>query len=325
MKLDSEPLIRALRPVARPYLANLSDHSDLMVWHIDVAFDAFEIPDELIVRWSDKETFVSETWQKSPLVVGMDSKLRYSCGEVELVARLRGAGYEAYWISEWSGFPHVAVWKEFCIKRSEFKERAPSLWEYDRDLRDRSDSKLGSSGGHPDIACVTPAGPVYFEYKGPGDSIKPKQNMWATAITQRRPGELAYMVVRGSVAGRSQSIVHGKSSAHSATGLQTKTFSKAATAPSTSGKLHRRTISDTLKRTHGWEVTSKVDGSIDFTPPRGVGVEAFVDLVRLAVRELGYEPTVRIGRGARGHSVVRVHTPETLEQAPRGEHGYKAR
>jgi hypothetical protein len=88
-------------------------------------------------------------------------------------------------------------------------------------------------------------------------------------------------------------------------------------------KLHRRTICDTLKRERRWTATSKVDGWIEFTPPASIlSIDAFADEVRLAVTGMGYTPTVRISRDRTGRSVVRVHTPETLDQAGRGGHGF---
>jgi hypothetical protein len=195
------PVVRALRPVRPPYLERLSDHSDLVVWHVDVEFQEWPIPPTLAERWSDKDANVAETWQKRPLAVGVDSGCVYSCGEVEIAARLRKAGCEAYWISEWSGFPHVAEWERYCIKRSEFRRRAPALWQYDQDLRtdSRSASRgLGSSGGHPDVACITPEGNIYLEYKGPADSIKPKQNSWAAAVIEHEHPRFTYLAVRGS-------------------------------------------------------------------------------------------------------------------------------
>jgi hypothetical protein len=38
---------------------------------------------------------------------------------------------------------------------------------------------------------------VYLEYKGPNDSIKPKQNRWAAAVVERESPRLAYLVVHG--------------------------------------------------------------------------------------------------------------------------------
>ena len=196
------PWVRALRPTGEPYLARLSDHSDLMVWHVDVEFRLWQVPVELHQRWLTPAINANETWRKRPLVVGEDSGCEYSCGEVELAARLRNAGYQAYWISEWSGFPHVHCWEPFCVKRSELVRRAPAVNARDEQLRTGAAGMgllLGRSGGHPDIAARRAGSNsfVYMEYKGPGDSIKPKQNGWAQAIITSESPETPYLAVKG--------------------------------------------------------------------------------------------------------------------------------
>ena len=342
-EVSALPIVRALRPIATPHLTSLSGHSDLVVWHVDVEFEEWAIPPALAARWSDKESSVADTWQKRPLAAGIDSGCIYSCGEVEIAARLRNAGFESYWISEWSGFPHVEAWEPFCIKRSEFSARAPDLWQYDQDLRTdpRNASRgLGRSGGHPDVACVTPEGNVYLEYKGPGDSIKPKQNSWATAVVEREHPRLSYLAVRGLFrpaisVGEVPPVVASESPvadrAMHSTGVEPRQQRDNSAQPPQSRPsrgsarlppLDRRKISDTLKRERGWSIVSRVDGWIDFTPPSlGTPIDSFAREVRQAVEALGYEPTVRVARDSSGRSIVRVHTPETLEQAPRGAHG----
>jgi hypothetical protein len=163
--------------------------------------------------------------------------------------------------------------------------------------------------------------------------------MWAAAVIQREQPRLVYLAVRGVIKRASHSARATNSVAarrpiddtvpvvmpratptrNAAQPIVPQRQDKSE-SPAKKEKLHRRTISDTLKRQKQWQVTSKVDGSIDFSPPRGISVDAFAAEVRSAVEAMGYKPTVRIGRGAGGHSVVRVHTPETLAQAPRGAH-----
>lgn len=198
-RILENPVVKALRPVELPYLDRLTVDADLHVWHIDVNFEEFSIPPHLRVRWSDSDVNTAETWRKRPLAMSDNGELPYSCGEVELVARLRRAGIEAVWISEWSGFPHVDIWRSHCVKRSEFRQRAPAVWEFDRQLRAESSHReaLGGSGGHPDIAAVTPRGYVFLEYKGPGDLIRPKQRMWAETLIARESPRLVYLVIRG--------------------------------------------------------------------------------------------------------------------------------
>jgi len=200
------PWVQALRPTREPYAAQLSDHSDLMVWHIDVEFERWPIPRELEERWLTQATNAEETWRKRPLVVGEDSGCEYSCGEVELAARLRVAGFHAFWISEWSGFLHVRCWEPFCVKRSELTRRAPGVSAQDEQLRAKASELgivLGSSGGHPDIAAWRDGSSSFFymEYKGPGDDIKLKQNGWATAILTSESSTTPYIAVKGMIRG----------------------------------------------------------------------------------------------------------------------------
>lgn len=198
------PWVKALRPTGEPYIARLSDHSDLMVWHVDVEFRQWVIPEEQSERWLDSRTNAEETWRKRPLVLGEDSRCEYSCGEVELAARLRTAGYQAFWISEWSGFSHVRCWEPFCVKRSELAVRAPAVCARNERLRAEAAEigiVLGRSGGHPDIAALREGSSriVYMEYKGPRDSIKSKQNAWAEAIIACESPETAYVAVKGVI------------------------------------------------------------------------------------------------------------------------------
>lgn len=197
------PWVQALEPTADPFIAPLMPGLPLQVWHIPVQFVQWEAPAQLASRWaSDKKTWVAETWQKAPLVRGVHSGCEYSCGEVELAARLRTSDYEAAWVSEWSGFPHVMCWREICIKRSELKNRRADLWQADQALRSSAaamDIDLGERGGHPDVGvALSNAPPVYIEYKGPGDKIKPKQYDWARALIAAST-DLRYIAAYGKV------------------------------------------------------------------------------------------------------------------------------
>ena len=177
------PSIESLRPIRFPSRKQLSNHSDLVVWHIDVEFEEWRPSDAVAARWTDSRLDAQETWRKRPLAKGRDSGCPYSCGEVELAARLRGAGFEAFWVSEWAGFPHVDCWRPFCVKRPELRTRLPEVWEFDQRLRSRATSAsngLGKSGGHADIVAwrAGEGGFVFLEFKGPGDTIRAKQDTW---------------------------------------------------------------------------------------------------------------------------------------------------
>ncbi|GLC27764.1 VRR-NUC domain-containing protein [Roseisolibacter agri] len=191
-----------LEPLSVPYRSHLSQGSDLLTWHLEAQFRAFHVTADWQARWEHAAAAAADTWNKRPLLAGTDSGCPYSCGEVELVARFRTAGYTAYWISEWSGFPHVPSWQPFCIKRSELRERLPNVWEHDRALRSRfPDLDLGPSGGHPDVVAWRPGATEFrfVEYKGPGDSIRPKQAAWATALLRIAEDDASYAVVIGRV------------------------------------------------------------------------------------------------------------------------------
>jgi hypothetical protein len=195
------PWVKAIRPAGAPYRAALSTDPTFVVWHVDVEFEQWEIPPDLKVRWQGKTENNNETWRKRPLIAGTDSGCRYSCGEVELAARLRRAGYQSSWVSEWSGYPHVDCWRPFCVKRSEIENDAPELWAFDHNLRTRAEKTgvdLGRRGGHPDVAAwKSRKDLVYIEYKGPGDSINEKQEAWARALLDQVRDRLPYLAVWG--------------------------------------------------------------------------------------------------------------------------------
>lgn len=204
LEVAALPWVQALDPLRSPLLGPLSSHSALAVWHVDVQFKEWRIPPEHSARWATPKVDASETWRKRPLVLGTASGLPYSCGEVELTARLRRAGFNAFWISEWSGFPHVPEWAPYCVKRSELKTRAEAVWAADAALRKFAISlgtELGTGGGHPDVVAwkdnIVDA--AYLEYKGPGDSIKPKQNSWAAAQLAKTFPRISYAAVRGAI------------------------------------------------------------------------------------------------------------------------------
>ena len=197
--------VAALEPTGTPHLERLSEHSDLHVWHVNVSFQQWEVPPELAARWTDKHIDERATWHKRPLV-RTAAEIPYSCGEVELAVRLRRAGFEAYWVSEWNGFAHVTHWEPYCIKRSELSMRGPSILARDaavRAVQTPTCVPLGSRGGHPDIVAWRSGTDefVYVEYKGPSDEIKPKQNAWAQALSAMQPSRVCYVAARGSFTG----------------------------------------------------------------------------------------------------------------------------
>ena len=161
------------------------------------------IPADLETRWKEDKPNNNETWRKRPLLRGNDSDCTYSCGEVEIAARLRKAGYQSRWVSEWSSYQHVPCWRPFCVKRRELEELEPELWAADHNLRMWSQSRqeiLGKTGGHPDVAAWhTPDDIVYVEYKGPGDKVNKKQDAWAQEVIAQNPARFCYLAAYGII------------------------------------------------------------------------------------------------------------------------------
>jgi len=198
----SLPWVQAILPKGKPYWEKLSSYSDLHAWHVDVEFREWPIPPELVARWAEKRANTNDTWRKRPLAVGEYSGCPYSCGELELTARLKKAGYQSFWVSEWKTFEHVACWRPLCVKRNELEERAPELWAHDHNLRMRAEARsvyLGKGGGHPDVGAWKTGVRdfVFVEYKGPGDTVNEKQDLWAQSLMATTTDRLAYVVARG--------------------------------------------------------------------------------------------------------------------------------
>ena len=181
---------------------NIAPKSNFKVLHASVRFQEFPISDALRARWKDEDTNARETWRKRPLLISEDSNCTYSCGEVELAIRFNKAGFRAKWVSEWSGFPYVPMWEKYFTKRSDLKTREPDIFQFDFNLRNFSLNRgvdLGRSGGHPDVAVLDPnLGWCFIEYKGPGDTIKPKQIHWAEALAAKYPDQVRYLMIKSA-------------------------------------------------------------------------------------------------------------------------------
>jgi hypothetical protein len=201
------PWVMALRPQGYPYLDRLSAHSDFLTWHIRIELAEWQVPPSLATRWKEDTANNNETWRKRPLLRGDDSGCDYSCGEVEIAARLRKAGFQSRWVSEWGSYEHVPCWRPFCVKRRELEDSEPELWAADNNLRERSKTRqdvLGRTGGHPDVAAWhSQRDIVYVEYKGPGDRVNKKQDAWAQEVIAQNPGRFCYLVAYGTIIGRS--------------------------------------------------------------------------------------------------------------------------
>ncbi|MFN2397950.1 MAG: VRR-NUC domain-containing protein [Gemmatimonadaceae bacterium] len=198
------PWVQALRPRGEPYCAGLSRYSEFLAWHVDIGFTLWPITPEQQLKWKVDKANNDETWRKRPLVVGEDSGCGpFSCGEVEVAARLKKAGFNAKWVSEWSGYQHVECWRRYCVKRSDLEDEEPELWAADYNLRMKAGvigDQLGKRGGHPDVAAWRSQDDiVYVEYKGPTDSINEKQDIWARELIRQNPKRFCYLAAHGVI------------------------------------------------------------------------------------------------------------------------------
>ena len=88
-----------------------------------------------------------------------------SCAEVEIVKRLRRAGWDAYW------------YQAFRCGRERWR---PYIWDaapHPEGVR-ALQASAGAGGGHPDIIGWSGDRIVALESKGPGDSLRPGQVAW---------------------------------------------------------------------------------------------------------------------------------------------------
>ena len=89
--------------------------------------------------------------------------------------------------------------------------------------------------------------------------------------------------------------------------------------------LHRRIIKTALERETAWTVETHVSGLIDVYPPQSLDPNVALNEVVRIVASVGYEPTVVGTSDDQGRRSIRFHTPETLEQAGEGGHGFRKR
>ncbi len=155
-----------LRPVGECRIERLLPGGDAIAWQVVLNFE----------RWSPPPGTPKLQWQVTygkTLIARNDGQ--WTVAEIELVRRLRAAGWQAGWLDAFGSAP--PAWQEWLMK----PELLPSpLGEF---LRTTSaDGK--SRRGQPDIIARRDgslATAVFVEYKGPGDKVRPGQNAWFRA------------------------------------------------------------------------------------------------------------------------------------------------
>jgi hypothetical protein len=92
-----------------------------------------------------------------------------SCAEVEIVKRLRRAGWDAAWVSAFACGERR--WGPYRLRPIQLPERV-------RDL----EARIGlGEAGRPDVVAWMPERVLYVESKGPSDALKVHQRAWMSA------------------------------------------------------------------------------------------------------------------------------------------------
>lgn len=152
--------MRLLRPTAPPTQVMPSGVATVPIWQIDVAMTPVNVA-------PGRTLSASQTWNGKALVHLTDRRgaptARETVAEVELVQRLRHAGFDAYW----SG--GAKRWEEHTLRTS--ISRRSQVLEFDEDIRPTHPLLRGGKGGWPDVFAWDPEGHlICFEYKGPSPS-----------------------------------------------------------------------------------------------------------------------------------------------------------
>jgi hypothetical protein len=124
-------------------------------------------------RWPGPKLTWQENYGKPQIVASVG---KWTCPEVEVVARLRKAGWNAGWIDTYGQAP--TAWRPSIIMPAELP---PKLRDHFMAV-DRAVEQLRTTGGGRwDIFAWRKADLLILELKGSGDQIRPKQVAWLSA------------------------------------------------------------------------------------------------------------------------------------------------
>jgi hypothetical protein len=160
--------LAALQPVGQCVLRPLRRGSDVLAWQATVEF----------VRWSAPPDAVPLPWHvtygKTP-IIGQDGQ--QTVAEIELVRRLREAGWRAGWVDRFGAAP--TAWARWIVQASTLPSPLRASYEAIAD-------HAGSSGV-PDVIAwrgESLGEAVFVEHKGPSDRIRSGQEAWLRAARQ---------------------------------------------------------------------------------------------------------------------------------------------
>ena len=144
--------VRALNPVREPSRRKVGDDVELVV--VPLTFELWQGP---------RLTMAEDCNKRGGRVVGDRGEL--SCAEVEIVKRLRSAGWRSAWVQSWR-----------CGRRT-WGDYIADLKDLPKAVRDLQ-AAAGSAGGHPDVLAWSEDRVVAIESKGVGDTLKASQVLW---------------------------------------------------------------------------------------------------------------------------------------------------
>lgn len=175
--LDSRLMwTQALQPMGEPYRSVLAPQvSSAEAWHVTLDFRDWE--ESLDVPKLTKRERYKQFYNKTR-IVGDDGQL--SVGEIELVRRLRAAGYQAGWVDTFGGAPDA--WAKWILRPERFPKWLRDANNNIRELlkSDRNDK----TDGMPDVVAWTEdklTAARFVEYKGLKDTIRKTQEPWIRA------------------------------------------------------------------------------------------------------------------------------------------------
>jgi len=161
----STPLwLSALRPVGQCRLEPLMPGSAVLAWYATLEFTRSSPPlGASKLPWSI-------TYGKTQIARDDGT---WTVAEIELVRRLREAGWHAGWVDTFGSAPQA--WTEWLVKPISLPLSLRASYE----AITRAAGSTG--GGTPDIIAwqgESLADAVFVEYKGPSDRVRPGQDAW---------------------------------------------------------------------------------------------------------------------------------------------------
>lgn len=154
----SEDWVQALNPSGGVVQRRVADDVEVRVIPLEFAL------------WDGPHLSMAEDCNKrGGRVIGDAGEL--SCAEVEIVKRLRSAGWGAVWVQAWPCGRRS--WGAYIARLADLPDAARSI-----------QAIAGSAGGHPDVLAWKGDRVVAIESKGPTDALKQSQIEWfARALT----------------------------------------------------------------------------------------------------------------------------------------------